>query len=94
MTKSRVIEWLEQETGETLGPPGSPPPDGKHLSVRVSGELVRELEEYAAARGQSISQVARRLIRDGLDRTKDPDRDAIDQAIAVLEAVKDQRRAG
>jgi len=94
MTKSRVIEWLEQETGETLDPPGTPIPEGRHLSVRLSADLVGQLEEYAAARGESISQVARRLIKDGLDRAKDPDRDAIDQAIAVLEAVKIQRRAG
>jgi predicted transcriptional regulator len=94
MTKPQGIQWLEEQTGETLDPPRTPPSEGKHLSVRLSGDLVKELEEYAAARGESVSQVARRLIKDGLDRTSDPDQDAIDQAIAVLEAVKGQRRAG
>ncbi|MBI2169567.1 MAG: ribbon-helix-helix protein, CopG family [Actinobacteria bacterium] len=97
MTKPRGIQWLEEQTGETLDPPGGPIPEGKHLSVRLTGDLVSQLEEHAAARGESISQVARRLIKDGLDRATNPDRDAIDQAIAVLEAVKARprgRRAG
>jgi metal-responsive CopG/Arc/MetJ family transcriptional regulator len=88
MKKPRGIEWLEEQTGETLDPPVGPVPEGKHLSVRLSGDLVKELEEYAASRGESVSQVARRLIRDGLSRINDPDREAIDHAIAVLEAVK------
>lgn len=97
MKKPRGIEWLEEQTGETLDPPGSAVPEGKHLSVRLSGDLVTQLESHASKRGESISQVARRLIRDGLARAEHPDRDAIDEAIAVLEAVRDEasgRRAG
>lgn len=97
MSKPRAIQWLEEQTGETLDPPGSTVPEGRHLSVRLSGDLVSQLEDYAAARGESISQVARRLIADGLDRATNPDRDAIDQAIAVLESIRGEaggRRAG
>lgn len=96
MTKPRAIEWLEQETGEKLDRGRAPLSEGKHLSMRVPADLGAELEAYAIERGESVSQVARRLIAEGLARIKDPDRGALDNAIAVLESMKDldRRRAG
>ena len=96
MTKPRAIEWLEQETGQELDRHRAPLSEGKHLSLRVPADLGAQLDAYAAERGESVSQVARRLIVDGLARLRNPDRDALDSAIAVLESVRDadRRRAG
>lgn len=95
MSKPRGIEWLEDQTGEELPRDRAPLSEGKHLSLRVPSDLGTALETYAAERGESVSQVARRLISDGLARSANPDREAIDSAIALLESVRDadDRRA-
>lgn len=95
MSKPRGIKWLEEQTGEELLQHRAPLSEGKHLSLRVPSELANALEAYAAEHGESVSQVARRLISDGLARLEHPDREAIDNAIALLESVRDadDRRA-
>jgi len=62
--------------------------EGRHLSRRVPAELLGRLEELAAQRNETISQTARRLLADGVDRIDDPDRAAIDTAIAPLEKLR------
>lgn len=97
MTKPRAIEWLEHETGEEIERGHAQLSEGKHLSLRVPADLGAQLEAYAAERGESVSQVVRRLITDGLARTTNPDRGALDNAIAMLESLRDdanRRQAG
>ena len=91
MSKPRGVEWLEEQTGEVLDRSGSVPvQEGRHLSVRLPAELVAELEQLAAERGETVSQVVRRFIADGLGRTVTPDREALDIAIAALEGLRRQ----
>ena len=87
MTKPRGVEWLEEQTGQTLEK-GHLASEGRHLSLRVSRDLSVRLERYAADRGESVSQAARRLIGDGLEAADNPDRRAIDAAISVLENMR------
>jgi hypothetical protein len=95
MTKPRGIEWLEDQTGESLDRQ-APVSEGRHLSLRIPTDLADRLEAYAAARHESVSSAARRLLLDGLVRGVDADRDAIDAAISVLESVRGglDRRTG
>lgn len=88
MNKPRGVKWLEDETGQVLD--GAPPvsEEGRHLSVRLPGHLVAELEQLAAERGETVSQATRRLITEGLARASIPDRDALDLAIAALERLR------
>ena len=88
MSKPRGIEWLEHETGQKLGRQALSGAEGRHLSLRVPAELLGRLEELAAQRNETISQTARRLLADGVDRIDDPDRAAIDTAIAALEKLR------
>jgi len=88
MSKPRGVEWLERETGEKLERQALSGDEGRHLSLRVPGELFGRLEQLAAQRNETISQTARRLLADGLGRIDDPDREAIDTAIAALEQLR------
>jgi hypothetical protein len=45
-------------------------------------------DAIAAERDESVSQTARRLLADGVARTLNPDREAIDTAIAALERLR------
>lgn len=87
MTKPRGIRWLEEQTGEIL-PPTTEVHEGRHLSVRLSGEILARLGQLAAERGETVSQVTRRLIAEGLNRRAVPDREALDVAIAALERLR------
>ena len=88
MNKPRGVRWLEEETGQTLDRSPAPTAPGTHLSVRLPGPMLAQLEQLAASRGESVSQVARRLIADGIARTEVPERDALDSAIAALEKIR------
>ena len=88
MTKPRGVQWLEQTTGQTLERLPLSGDGARHLSLRVPDELYRQLEQLAAARGESVSHTARRLIADGIAAAEHPDRGAIDTAIAVLERLR------
>ena len=90
MTKSRGVQWLEAQTGQELIRTGAEPGgDGRHLSVRVPVGLFERLERLAGQRGESVSQLARRLLSDGVERLRNPDREAIDQAIAALQQIRE-----
>lgn len=92
MNKPRGFLWLEEAVGETLDIPAHVTPDGgKHLSIRVATELAERLEEAATAHGLTVSQCARKLLADGLDRLEHPDQVALDEAIAVLQRAKREK---
>lgn len=91
MNKPRGVQWLEGATGQKLEREGVSGESGRHLSLRVPIELFEQLDAIAAERSESVSQTARRLLSEGVDRTLNPDREAIDTAIAALERL---RRSG
>ncbi|MGI9644917.1 MAG: type II toxin-antitoxin system Phd/YefM family antitoxin [Ilumatobacteraceae bacterium] len=62
----------------------APPDKSRHISVRVSDELFAGLEALAAANAETVSQVARRLLTDGLA----PRAGDIDDAIAILQRLR------
>jgi hypothetical protein len=88
MNKPRGVEWLERETGQQLERQNLSGDEARHLSLRIPASLFGELEQLAAQRNETISQTARRLLADGLARIDDPDREAIDTAIAALEKLR------
>lgn len=64
-TKPRAIEWLEAETGQVVPyTPERPRPRERHLSVRVSAATLAGLEEIAAERNVTVSQLVRDLVND------------------------------
>ena len=90
MTKSRAIQWLEQQTGQSLDEKPGDADDTRHLSVRVPALLFERIEDLANSTGETVSQVARRLLDRGVTNLERPDRDAIDRAIATLERVRSE----
>lgn len=88
MTKPRGVRWLEQETGQRLERESVSGDEGRHLSLRVANRLHEQLVALAAERNESVSQTARRLLDEGLARRGDPDREALDVAIAALERLR------
>lgn len=62
--------------------------ESRHLSARVPHPLYAQLEQLANERGETVSQVARTLIIDGLARQQNPDRDGLDVAIAALQKLR------
>ncbi len=91
VSKPRGVQWLEGATGQKLERVGVSGDGGRHLSLRISNELFEQLDAIAAERDESVSQTARRLLSDGVARTVNPDREALDTAIAALERL---RRSG
>jgi predicted DNA-binding protein len=87
MTKPRGVEWLEEQTGQRLDRE-APGAEGRHLSLRIPTRLYDELERLATERSETVSQTARRLLTDGIAHVNDPDREAIDTAIAALEKLR------
>ena len=63
MAKPKAIQWLENETGQTIDFVAEPSPAGeRHLSVRLPDDLAAGLTELAVERGLSVSQVVRQLL--------------------------------
>lgn len=91
MSKPRGVEWLEGATRQKLERVAVSGDGGRHLSLRISNDLFEQLDAIAAERDESVSQTARRLLAEGVARTVNPDREAIDTAIAALERL---RRSG
>jgi hypothetical protein len=97
MTMNRseaAVAWLkegdpdfpatEEEYAELKAANAAAEADSRPLSARVPHPLYSQLEQLANERGETVSQVARTLIIDGLARQQNPDRDALDAAIAAL----------
>jgi hypothetical protein len=67
MTKPRAIEWLEQETGQTIEYlPEVPRTRERHLSVRLSADLAAGLGAMAAERRVSVSHLVRDLLTEAV----------------------------
>jgi len=63
MAKPKAIQWLENETGQTIPyTPEESTPRERHLSVRVSDDMAAALEHLAAERHVTVSQVVRELL--------------------------------
>jgi predicted DNA-binding ribbon-helix-helix protein len=65
MGKPEAIQWLEQQTGETIRyVPEERAPDRRerHLSVRLDATMAVALDAMAAERGMTVSQLVRDLV--------------------------------
>jgi len=65
MAKPKAIQWLENQTGESIPYyPEEPASEGRerHLSVRVDRTMATALDAMAAERGVTVSQLVRELI--------------------------------
>jgi predicted DNA-binding protein len=82
MTKPKLIDWLETETGQDLSPT-SPVGKTRHVSVRMPDDLYERLENAARQDGATVSEFARRLLEVGLTPPDAPAA-AIDEAIDAL----------
>ena len=52
MAKPKAIQWLEEQTGETIAyTPEVIESQDRHLSVRLAGDLAASLDSMAAERG-------------------------------------------
>jgi predicted DNA-binding protein len=81
MTKPKLIDWLEKETGQELTP--AAPGKTRHVSVRVADDLYERLEAAALLHETTVSEYARRLLETGLTAPDAPEA-AIDVAIDAL----------
>jgi hypothetical protein len=67
MAKPKAIQWLEDETGQTIDFVAEPSPAGeRHRSVRLPDDLALGLCELAVERGLSVSQLVRQLLGDAV----------------------------
>ena len=87
MSKPRGVKWLEEQTGERLDRKEAVS-ESRHLSLRISTSMYDELERLAAERAETVSRTARRLLDDGIAHVNNPNREAIDVAIAALERLR------
>jgi hypothetical protein len=63
MAKPKAIQWLEEQTGQRIDyVPREPISRERHLSVRVTAEMLAVLEQMAAERSITVSQVVRELV--------------------------------
>jgi hypothetical protein len=63
MAKPKAIQWLEEQTGQRIDyAPEQQTGRERHLSVRVTTEMVAVLEQMAAERSITVSQVVRDLV--------------------------------
>jgi hypothetical protein len=63
MAKPKAILWLEEHTGQHIDyAPVTSSSRDRHLSVRVTSEMFAVLEDIAAERAISVSQVVRELV--------------------------------
>lgn len=69
MTKSRGIQWLEEQTGQILDVSEDDEREvvqDRHLSVRLPDELAAGLDAWAGERGVSMSHLVRELLTDAV----------------------------
>jgi hypothetical protein len=63
MAKPKAIQWLEEQTGRHIDyAPEERTSRERHLSVRVTTEMLAVLEQMAAERSITVSQVVRELV--------------------------------
>ena len=67
MAKPKAIQWLEEQTGETIDyTPEVVVSQDRHLSVRLAGDLAASLDAMAAERGLTLSHLVRELLADAV----------------------------
>ena len=67
MSKPKAIQWLEDQTGQTIDySPESPVGQDRHLSVRLTADLASGLESIAVERGLTVSQLVRELLAEAV----------------------------
>lgn len=67
MAKPKAIQWLEEQTGETIAyAPEVIVSQDRHLSVRLAGDLAAGLDAMAAERGLTLSHLVRELLADAV----------------------------
>jgi len=67
MAKPKAIQWLEEQTGETIAyTPEVIVSQDRHLSVRLAGDLAAGLDAMAAERGLTLSHLVRELLADAV----------------------------
>ena len=67
MAKPKAIEWLEEQTGQTIEYTAeSNAGQDRHLSVRLTGELAAGLDAMAAERGLTVSHLVRELLAEAV----------------------------
>ena len=85
--KPRLIQWLEDKTGEPIEPIDPNAPKSRHVSIRIPDDLYKRIEVLARANGQNVSRCARRILEAGVASEGGPASD-IDDAIATLQRVR------
>jgi hypothetical protein len=65
MTKPKAIQWLEEQTGQTIDYESDASQD-RHLSVRLTRELAAGLDALAAERGVKLSHLVRELLAEAV----------------------------
>jgi len=60
----------------------------RHVSVRLPTDLYERVQAIAGTRGESVSQVLRRLVSESIARLDHPDAGAIDTANAALQELR------
>ena len=67
MTKPKAIQWLEEQTGQTIDYTAEANTgQDRHLSVRLTAELAAGLEAMAAERGLTLSHLVRELVTEAV----------------------------
>ncbi len=67
MAKPKAIQWIEEQTGETIDyRPDVTVDRDRHLSVRLTGELATGLDAMAAERGLTLSHLVRELLAEAV----------------------------
>jgi predicted DNA-binding protein len=87
--KTRLVTWLEAETGKPLTTPATS--NDRQVSIRVPVELYERIDAIARDCGETVSQTMRKLVAESIDRIDHPDAVAIDTAIAALQQLRRRR---
>jgi hypothetical protein len=67
MAKPKAIQWLEQQTGQSIDYTAERAnAQDRHLSVRLTGDLAAGLETMAAERGLTLSHLVRELLAEAI----------------------------
>ena len=96
MPKPKAIQWLEEQTGQSIEYTPELGQD-RHLSVRLTSELAAGLDAMAGERGLTVSQLVRELLHDAVGQRASVatlDRRALADRLAADVAEVRRRLAG
>ncbi len=67
MAKPKSIQWLEEQTGQSIDYVAEVPRgQERHLSVRLTSDLTAALDAIANERGLTVSQLVRELLNEAV----------------------------